>query len=93
MSLCESISSIYLAAGGNLLTDSRNLPGRCCRLYAAPGFRVAGSRLSHDSDDHIGLHVTEQRIAVIGGTSGIGFTFGEQLHSSAWRVRQLGDAL
>ena len=56
MSLCESISSIYLAAGGNLLTDSRNLPGRCCRLYAAPGFRVAGSRLSHDSDDHIGLN-------------------------------------
>jgi hypothetical protein len=56
MSLCESISSIYLAAGGNLLTDSRNLPGRCCRLYAASGFRVAGSRLSHDSDDHIGLN-------------------------------------
>ena len=35
----------------------------------------------------------EQRIAVIGGTSGIGFTVeSKELHSSAWRVGQLGHA-
>jgi hypothetical protein len=34
----------------------------------------------------------EQRIAVIGGTSGIGFAVESKgLHSSAWRVGQPGD--
>src|ERR1700738_2253235 len=49
----ESISPIYSAASGNFPADGRHLPGRSCRLYAAPGFRVAGSRLSHDSGGHI----------------------------------------
>lgn len=35
----------------------------------------------------------EQRIVVIGGTSGIGFAVeSEGLHSTAWRVGQPGDA-
>jgi hypothetical protein len=35
----------------------------------------------------------ERRIAVIGGTSGIGFAVESKgLHSSAWRVGQPGDA-
>ena len=43
-------------------------------------------------DTSYAIHA-EQRIAVIGGTSGIGFTVESKgLHSSAWRVGQAGDA-
>ena len=49
----ESIASIYLAAGGDLVADGRHLAGRYCRLYATAGLRIAASRLSDDSSAHV----------------------------------------
>src|SRR5580658_1642049 len=45
----ESVSSVYLAAGCDLLADGRNPPGWPRWLYAIAGFCLAGGRLSHHS--------------------------------------------
>src|SRR5580704_4100866 len=49
----ESIESVYLAAGCDFFADGCNPTRRYCGIFSAPGFGVAGSRLSDDSGSHL----------------------------------------
>src|SRR5208337_847372 len=49
----ESISSVYLAACGDLFVDGCHPPGRNCWLYTTAGLRLAASRLSDNSGGHV----------------------------------------